>query len=399
MRSLDVAIVGAGPYGLSVAAHIVAAGHKVQVFGRPLSTWAEAMPAGMTLKSDGYATCLSAPGGEGTLAEYCAAHGLSYKGSDDPPSLETFVAYGLDFQRRFFPRLDTRDVRSIEHDQGKFKLTAEDGEHFLADRIVLAVGITHFSVMPKILADLPRSAASHSAEHHRLDRFSGCDVAVVGRGASAVDIAALLLDLGARPTLITRNGPPKFWDPPGDGEVTLWQKLRRPPSPIGPGWRSRMASDFPDLFRQLPAHLRHYILQRHVGPSSRWQMRDRVVGKVAMLSDCEVRSASVNGSRVGLTLSHKSGESRELTVDHVIAATGYWPQVERLHFLSPQLRAAIAHTSGVPVLSRNFESSVSGLYFTGLAAAGSFGPLLRFVAGADFTARRVSQHVARQLSA
>ena len=52
-----------------------------------------------------------------------------------------------------------------------------------------------------------------------------------------------------------------------------------------------------------------------------------------------------------------------------------------------------------PVLGRNFQSSVPGLYFTGLAAAASFGPVMRFVHGADFAARRIAAHIASRLGA
>jgi len=96
---------------------------------------------------------------------------------------------------------------------------------------------------------------------------------------------------------------------------------------------------------------------------------------------------------VRLELVDTSGTPRSLDVDHVIAATGYWPQVARLCFLDEPLRRSVRHVAGVPVLSRNFETSVPGLYAAGLAAAGSFGPLLRFVAGADFAARTICRHL------
>src|SRR5664279_1261464 len=75
----DVAIVGAGPYGLSLAAHGTAAGLDVRVFGKPLSTWRDHMPAGMLLKSDGFASNLSAANPDSTLKVYCAARGIAYQ--------------------------------------------------------------------------------------------------------------------------------------------------------------------------------------------------------------------------------------------------------------------------------------------------------------------------------
>ena len=52
---------------------------------------------------------------------------------------------------------------------------------------------------------------------------------------------------------------------------------------------------------------------------------------------------------------------------------------------------------GAEVLSGAFESSIPGVYFTGLASAAAFGPLMRFVCGSGFAARRVSSAVAGRI--
>ena len=51
MNNYDVAVIGAGPYGLSVAAHLREQSLKVIVFGRPMSFWDRNMPVGMLLRS------------------------------------------------------------------------------------------------------------------------------------------------------------------------------------------------------------------------------------------------------------------------------------------------------------------------------------------------------------
>ena len=87
-----------------------------------------------------------------------------------------------------------------------------------------------------------------------------------------------------------------------------------------------------------------------------------------------------------------------MTTDHIIAATGYRPDLERLTFLDGRIRSGVASVGNTPVLSADFQSSVPGLYFVGLAAANSFGPMLRFAFGSDFTARHLSTHLAAACS-
>jgi hypothetical protein len=69
-----------------------------------------------------------------------------------------------------------------------------------------------------------------------------------------------------------------------------------------------------------------------------------------------------------------------------------------LTFLSEKIRSNIAALERTPVLKSTFESSVPGLYFVGIAAASSFGPLMRFAFGADFTARHITHGLKKCLA-
>jgi hypothetical protein len=75
--------------------------------------------------------------------------------------------------------------------------------------------------------------------------------------------------------------------------------------------------------------------------------------------------------------------------DHVLLATGYRIDIARYGFLSDRLLGSIRRVHGYPVLNRGLESSVPGLHFVGAPSAWSCGPLVRFVAGTQFTARRL----------
>src|SRR5262245_14852482 len=144
----SVAIIGAGPNGLSIAAHLRARGISYRIFGTPVDTWRRHMPAGMMLKSDGFASNLCGPDGQGTLAAYCAERGIPYHPTKIAVSLELFIDYALDFQQRFVPDVEDRQVVAVDKAGDGFTLTLDGGETFTADFVVGAVGITHFGQIP-----------------------------------------------------------------------------------------------------------------------------------------------------------------------------------------------------------------------------------------------------------
>ena len=394
-NALDMAVIGAGPYGLSIAAHLNRHGAEVGVFGKLMKTWRHHMPKGMLLKSDGFASNLSAPAGEHTLRAYCTRYGIPYDDVAIPVALETFVHYASDFQKRFVPALDERIVTALRTRDHGFELTV-DNETIKARRVILAVGITHFANMPRELAVLPVEFASHSSAHHDLERFRNCDVTVIGAGASAVDLSALLHEAGASVRLVARKSEICFGSVPQPGGRSRWQTIRHPQSGLGPGLRSRLACDIPDMFRYLPAPLRLKIVRQHLGPASAWHVRPRVIGRVSIVLGHAITGAEIRDNQVQLSLRSTDGDKTTIMTDHVIAATGYRADIDRLDFIDGALRSRIDRIGQMPVLSRHFESSVPGLYFSGNAAAGCFGPLMRFAYGCDFAARRISGHVINQ---
>jgi thioredoxin reductase len=390
----EVAIIGAGPYGLSIAAHLRARGADHRIFGTPLSTWRTAMPEGMLLKSDGFASSLSSPLPGSTLADYCREHELRYHPTNLPVSVDTFVEYGMDFQRRFVPDVEERTVTSVSRN-GTFRVTLDDGQELDARRVVVAAGLTHFAVTPELFAGLPGDRVSHSSAHRDLSKFAGRDVTVVGAGSSAVDLAVGLATAGARPRLVARTHSVHFSSPPPPRRPSLAARLRKPPSGLGPGWRSRLCCDLPDLFRYVSARWRPEIVRRHLGPSSPWHLKPTFESAVELHTGCIVQRATSNGC-VELVLAGERGESPvTVETDHVICATGYRADVERLRFLDPGVRAGLKTIAKAPALSHGFESSVPGMYFAGIAAAVTFGPLMRFMYGDAFTAHRISSHLAR----
>ena len=395
---LNTAIIGAGPYGLSIAAHLRRSGIPFRIFGRPMDSWLEHMPKGMMLKSDGFASDIYDPEKAFTLRQFCAERGIEYADTGVPVRLDTFTAYGLAFRDRMVAELEDKLVASVERMAGGFLLRLEDGETFQARRVVLAVGITHFEYVPENLAHLPAQFLSHSARHREVEPFRGHNVVVIGGGASALDLAGLLHEAGADVQLVSRREELKFHSQPSGKPRSQWQQIRHPQSGLGPGMRSRFFANAPGIFYYLPERLRLEAVRRSLGPSGGWFIRDKVVGKVPLHLGCTPQGAEVKDGRVHLSVQAADGNKREIVTEHIIAATGYRVDLERLKFLNPEIRSQLKTVGGAPVLSSTFESSMPGLYFAGVAAANSFGPVMRFAFGAGFAARTLTRALAKSVA-
>jgi FAD-dependent urate hydroxylase len=392
---VDVTIVGAGPYGLSLAAHLREQGVPFRHFGFPMHQWETAMPNGMFLKSEGFASNLSDPNGVDTLRAFCQSTGRPYEDSGVPVPLETFTAYGRWFQRHRAPELEEALVTEVTRQNGYFGVTIEGEDRVHSRSVVLATGVQHFPHLPDVLARLPRDLCSHSSAHADLAAFRGRDVTVIGAGQSALESAALLHETGACVRVVGR-APQVVWnnDPPPSPERPLIARARNPRAGLGNGWPTWFYSTKPYLFRRLPPSKRVRVARTALGPAGAWWLRSRVEGQFPLLLGCSVTGAEPFGNRVRLCLRTRDGEERELITEHVFAATGFRPSVARLPFLQDPIRSELRVLSGAPWVGPDFQSSIAGLFFAGPVVATSFGPVMRFVCGADFAARVISRRIA-----
>jgi glycosyltransferase involved in cell wall biosynthesis len=389
---VDVVVIGAGPYGLGCAAALERRGVQHRVFGRPMSFWAENMPAGMLLRSPYVASSIGSPDPIWGLDEFAAARG-SELGERVP--LERFVEYGRWFQQQAAPALDRRSVRSLERQDGNFKLLLEGDSVVRARQVVVATGIGPFARRPAVASNLPPERVSHTSEVAVPERFRGQRVAIVGAGQSALEYTALLVEAGADVHLMVRDeGVRWLRRHPRLHTVKPVAKMLYAPAEIGPPGLCRLA-EAPDAFRHIPSPTRQNLTQRCIRPAGSAWLRDRVVGKADIR--CGVAVISVGESPDGVALSLSDGSTLE--VDHLVLATGYRIDISRYSFLGADLLGSVRQADGSPILSRHFESSCPGLYFVGAPAGWSFGPLMRFVAGTGFAADRVATALVRGVAA
>lgn len=386
MLSISVAIIGAGPYGLAAANHLHARGIAVRIFGEPMASWKNNMPDGMLLKSYPWASNIANTNSSFGYSVFANANGLPYHDTNVAIPLDDFIAYGEAFQRRYVPAVERKQVVSVEPAGNGFYVRLEDGETFQANRVIVAVGMTPFGYLPELANGLPREFVSHSSAYGPVDDLAGKQVVVLGSGSSATDLAALLHERGIAVSLVARTPGLKF------GEIkprNLLQRMIWPDSGIGEGWFFMGLSHTPWLVHRLPPDVRFRLAYvQALGPLGGAFMRERVIDRFPIHLGKPVRDIVIRRDKAVVDFGQQ-----QVQADHIIFATGYRIDVNRVPFLSREITRSIHRINGAPLLNGHYESSVPGLHWIGPAAAPSFGPICRFVHGTRHPARHLARHL------
>jgi len=392
MTKADVTILGAGPYGLSAAAHLrTVSGLDVRIFGKPMSFWQYNMPKGMFLRSGWDATHIADPARSLTLETYQAASGAHFS---KPVPLECFVEYGQWYQRQSLADLDQRNISRVEKASSDFQITLSDGETLRSRRVVIAAGIRSFAWRPTEFENLESALASHACDHQSVSRFVGRQVLVIGSGQSALESAALLHESGAEVEVVGRAARINWLQ--GWASTTLHWKLGSvvrnllyAPTDVGPAGISQLTAR-PDVLRKLPRGLQDKLRKRAVRPAgARWLVK-RLETVPIRLGRQVISVTTVAGGRV--KVGFDDGSDR--TIDHVLLGTGYRVDISKYDFLSEELKNSISLHNGYPRLRAGLETSVDGLHILGAPAAWSFGPLMQFVSGTHYASRALLRSIA-----
>jgi cation diffusion facilitator CzcD-associated flavoprotein CzcO len=391
MSRCDIAIIGAGPYGLAAAAHLrTVKGLDVHSFGEPMSFWERNMPIGMLLRSGWAASHIADPHQSLTLEAFQAATRQSFF---TPVPLDRFIDYGSWYQQRAVPDLDRRKIMRVESQPNGFRLLLEKGETVMARRVVIAAGISSFAWRPPEFARIDSSLASHTSGHRNFARFAGKRVLVIGGGQSALESAALLHENRALVEIIARTHAIRWLGGVVSRTIQggLGPKLSKvlyAPTDVGPAGISQIVAR-PDLVRRFPRSVQDWLRKRSIRPAgARWLVAR--LQTVPMRLGRTPTSAAPLGERIKVKLDDGS----ERTVDHVFLGTGYRVDVSKYEFLAPELARAIARFQGYPRLRDGFETSVPGLHILGAPAVWSFGALNQFVVGTHYAGRTLLRFIA-----
>lgn len=395
MPETEVVVIGAGPFGLSISAHLSAQGIDHLVVGRPMDTYKAHVPAGMIMKSEPYASTIASPDGQYSLAAYSASKGLDYIDRVGPVTRERFVDYADWYTEQLVPGVRDEIVTDVSPVAAGFRVEFENAAPVVCRQVVVATGVLPYQHLPAELAGLPAELVTHTAQHQDLSIFKGRQVAVLGAGQSSLETAALLHEEGASVQVIARV-PQLDWNAPNPAQRSLTEHITRPVTQLCEGWRCYFWNT-PYAFRMLPESYRITKARTVLGPSGSWWLKDRVDGVIDVMTGRTIREATAQGSGVRLVLDGP-GQS-VVDADHVIAGTGFRIDLARLSFVREQLRVAVKSLNGHPLVSRFGETSVPGLYFCGAPTVLSIGPSARFIAGTHTLSALLAKSVARRARA
>jgi FAD-dependent urate hydroxylase len=380
-ESTDLLIIGAGPYGLAVAAYAQHLGIDHVVVGKPMDFWKVNMPAGMYLRTGGDVQI--DPLGIHTIEKFLETHGLSPT-DVEPLSLQFYLSYAQWFQEQkqidavpvLVQRLDCADS-----EDRRFRASMENGRTISAQHVVIAVGFKYFRHLPPDLVEgLPAGRYAHTCDLVDLRHLQGKRCLIVGGRQSAFEWTALLNDAGCAAVHVShRHDSPVFNRPDHSWIAPMVEAIVD-----DPGW-----------FRRLPQKERDAVIYRfwavgrlNIEP---W-LESRVVKETVTLWP-KTRIAAVD--EIHDVLSVRLDNGRSFPVDAIILATGYRVQIGQVPFLARgNILNRLATHNGFPKLDEQFQTNIPGLFITSLPATKDFGPFFGFTYGVGTSAKLIGRAIA-----
>jgi len=371
----DLLVVGAGPFGLAMAAHAQELEVDHVIVGEPMSFWQEHMPKGMFLRS-GCDWHLD-PGERATIENFLATR--DQKPEDvEPLSLELYLEYVAWFQRARNISVRRAHVACLEEVDGSFRATLGDGSTLTAERVLLALGFAPFAHIPEELRDLvPTESSSHTCDYRPFDRFAGQRILIVGGRQSAFESAALLTEAGAgRVYVCHRHDTPDFTRSDWSWADPLIERTGE-----DPGWYRRLTETEREALNKRFWQEGRLKLEPWLG--ARVHRPEIALLPRTRIADCENR---------GEMLEVRLDTGERVQVDHVLYATGYKVDLARVPLLERGgLLDRIECRNGFPVLDERMQTSVPGLFMTSLPASQDFGLFFAFTAAVRASARIVGR--------
>lgn len=370
-------IIGAGPFGLALAAHLKQRGIDHLVVGKPMEFWEKNMPEGMYLRS-GCDWHLDVDGAF-TMEAFLAQQHRSAADAE-PIALELYLSYVRWFIEQTQPAILPAYVVDLRQTPEGFTVTLDNQQTLEAQHVVVAVGFQYFAHIPDDVAGrLPNGRFSHTCDTVRMEEFTGKRVLIIGGRQSAFEWTALLREKGAKQVHVCyRHDTPHF-------AAAHWGWVMDVVDKIGqhPAWFRELTTEGKEEYR--------YRLWAEGRLKVEPWLDERIhYSNVSLHPHTHVAETKiVPDDSVHVWLSN----DELLEVDHIITATGYKVETRHLPFLNPSLLSSLSCTNGYPTLDTHFESNVPGLFFTSFMAGQDFGPFFGFTIAVRTAAQLIGQRL------
>lgn len=374
----ELLIIGAGPFGLAVAAQAAHDEIEHVIVGKPMEFWQRNMPRGMFLRSacDWHLDPLNVDTIDSFLAtRHKTAHDV------EPLSLDFYLSYVDWFQRRkkikplpvYVEQLEYRETRG-------FVATTVAGKVINARHVVLAPGFKHFAHAPaELIARLPQGRFQHTSQFVDFSAAQDKRFLIIGGRQSAFEWAALLIEAGAAAVHVShRHATPVF-----DAADWSWVNALVDNMVQDPNWFRRLSQQEKDAVSHRLWAEGRLKLEPWLEPRIKTD-RVRIWPYTELVSCTQTQTGE-------LQVALSNGET--ITVDQIVLATGYKVDIARLPIFAPDLRARIDVRHGFPVLDDHFETSVPGLFITSMPAMQDFGPFFGFTISVRTSARLICERL------
>lgn len=374
----DLLIIGAGPFGLALAAQASHDGIEHVIVGKPMEFWKRNMPQGMFLRSacDWHLDPLNVD----TIDSFLATQRKTAR-EVEPLSLDFYLSYVDWFQQRknihpvpvYVERLESIDART-------FLATTVEGDVINARRVVLAPGFKHFAhAPPELLARLPPGRFQHTSGFVDFCEAKDQRFLIIGGRQSAFEWTALLIEAGAAAVHVSHRHPtPAF-------AVADWSWVNALVDNIAedPGWFRRMSQPEKDAVNHRLWAEGRLKLEPWLEPRIKTD-RVRIWPQTELVSCIQTENGDLK-----VVLSN----DETITLDKIVLATGYKVDLARLPIMAGDLLKRIDTRNGFPVLDDHFETSVPGLFITSMPATQDFGPFFGFTISVRTSARLICERL------
>jgi len=370
---LPLLIIGAGPFGLALAAYAKHEQISHVILGKPMSFWKDHMPQGMYLRSacDWHYDPFNAH----TILHYLETRQL--KPEDvEPLALDFYLSYAEWFQQQKGIEAQPALVQRLNYANNRFEASLTNGEKLVAKNVVLALGFRYFKNVPELFPSLlPAGRFAHTCELVDFAPLRNKRVLIIGGRQSAFEWAALIHEQDAAAVYMSyRHATPSF-------EISDWS------------WEKELVEGMvtnPKWFRNLAAEEQEQI-NRRLWAEGRLKLEPWLAQRInhekiklfphTQVTACRELSDGELEVRVNEAI---------LRVHQIILATGYKVNVAKIPLLAQgNLLTQLETKNGYPVLDERLQSNIPGLFFTSMCAMQDFGPFFAFTSAVRTSAKLI----------